>query len=193
MIAYLVFTTLYMLFTYVKLQNPESMLWWRFRVIAITGAMWLIYRMIPCRLMRLLRIAVQMMLLSWWYPDTYELNRILPNLDHFFAAKGAAALWMPAVTALLATLPQRHRQRADEPGLYVLLPSHTRGHHVLLPVPLRTVHACIVYHTQLILRLLRRLYLPACSRTTVLLPCGGARPDSTRHLPQPARLFLPAA
>lgn len=87
MIAYLVFTTLYMLFTYVKLQNPESMLWWRFRVIAITGAMWLIYRMIPCRLMRLLRIAVQMMLLSWWYPDTYELNRILPNLDHFFAAK----------------------------------------------------------------------------------------------------------
>jgi membrane-associated phospholipid phosphatase len=25
-------------------------------------------------------------LLSWWYPDTYELNRMLPNLDHHFAA-----------------------------------------------------------------------------------------------------------
>lgn len=27
-----------------------------------------------------------MALLSWWYPDTYELNRMLPNLDHHFAA-----------------------------------------------------------------------------------------------------------
>jgi membrane-associated phospholipid phosphatase len=32
-----------------------------------------------------LRIAVQMVFLSWWYPDTYELNRMLPNLDHMFA------------------------------------------------------------------------------------------------------------
>ena len=27
-----------------------------------------------------------MFLLSWWYPDTYELNRLFPNLDHHFAA-----------------------------------------------------------------------------------------------------------
>jgi len=27
-----------------------------------------------------------MALLSWWYPDTYELNRALPNLDHVFAS-----------------------------------------------------------------------------------------------------------
>ena len=26
-----------------------------------------------------------MALLAWWYPDTYELNRIFPNLDHIFA------------------------------------------------------------------------------------------------------------
>ena len=32
-----------------------------------------------------MRVVVQMALLSWWYPDTYELNRILPNLDHVFA------------------------------------------------------------------------------------------------------------
>lgn len=85
--GYLVLTTLVMLFTYVKLQNPESMLWGRFRVVAITAAMWGIYRLVPCRLTRLCRIAAQMALLSWWYPDTYELNRILPNLDHIAAAK----------------------------------------------------------------------------------------------------------
>ena len=32
-----------------------------------------------------LRVIVQMVFLSWWYPDTYELNRVLPNLDHLFA------------------------------------------------------------------------------------------------------------
>ena len=83
--GYLVLTTLFMLLTYVKLQNPESMLWGRFRVIAITAAMWGIYRLVPCRLTRLFRIVAQMALLSWWYPDTYELNRILPNLDHVIA------------------------------------------------------------------------------------------------------------
>jgi len=85
--GYLVLTTLVMLFTYVKLQNPESMLWGRFRVVAITAAMWGIYRLVSCRLTRFCRIAAQMALLSWWYPDTYELNRILPNLDHLAAAK----------------------------------------------------------------------------------------------------------
>jgi membrane-associated phospholipid phosphatase len=27
-----------------------------------------------------------MSFLGWWYPDTYELNRLLPNLDHLFAS-----------------------------------------------------------------------------------------------------------
>ena len=83
--GYLVLTTLLMLLTWVKLQNPESMLWGRFRVVAITAAMWMIYRMVPCRLTRFIRIVAQMALLSWWYPDTYEFNRMFPNLDHLVA------------------------------------------------------------------------------------------------------------
>lgn len=62
--GYLLLTTLFMLFTYVKLQNPESMLWGRFRVVAATAAMWGIYRLAPCRLTRLCRIVTQMALLS---------------------------------------------------------------------------------------------------------------------------------
>ena len=83
--GYLVLTLLLIFFTYTKMQDPEPMLWGRFRIIIMTLALWAVYRMIPCRFTRLCRIAAQLSLLSWWYPDTYLLNRIFPNLDHLFA------------------------------------------------------------------------------------------------------------
>ncbi|MBO4825673.1 MAG: phosphatase PAP2 family protein [Prevotella sp.] len=83
--AYLAVTLLMIFFAYTKLHNPESMIWGRMRVVAITASLWAVYRMVPCRLMVLARAVAQMALLSWWYPDTYELNRLLPNLDHVFA------------------------------------------------------------------------------------------------------------
>ncbi len=79
MLAYMALTIIVMLFTYTKLVNPESMIWGRIRVLVITGALWAVYRMIPCRMTKMVRVVAQMSLLAWWYPDTYELNRILPN------------------------------------------------------------------------------------------------------------------
>ena len=84
-LAYLALTLLMIFFAYTKLQNPQSMIWGRMRVVAITASLWAVYRMVPCRLTILIRVVAQMLLLSWWYPDTYELNRILPNMDHLFA------------------------------------------------------------------------------------------------------------
>lgn len=84
-LGYWVLTLLFVLFTYTKIQNPETLIWGRAKVLAVTVAMWAVYRMIPCRFTLLCRIGVQLALLSWWYPDTYELNKILPNLDHLFA------------------------------------------------------------------------------------------------------------
>ena len=83
--GYLLLTTLMVLFTYTKISHPEAMLWGRFRVVMLTLAVWLVYRLIPCRFTYLCRIGVQMLLLSWWYPDTYEFNRMFSNLDHHFA------------------------------------------------------------------------------------------------------------
>ena len=85
MLAYLAFTLLMVFFTYTKVVNPEAMIWGRVRIVVVTLAMWGVYRMVPCKLTKFARISVQMALLSWWYPDTYELNRLLPNLDHVFA------------------------------------------------------------------------------------------------------------
>ena len=82
--AYTVFTLLVALFTYTNLQNPDAMIWGRVRVVAMTAALWLAYRLVPCRLTLLARVVAQMSLLAWWYPDTYELNRMFPNLDHVF-------------------------------------------------------------------------------------------------------------
>lgn len=84
--AYLVMTLLLVLFTYTKVHNPDAMIWGRIRIAATTLLLWGVYRMLPCRLTRFVRIAVQLALLGWWYPDTYEINRMFPNLDHLFAS-----------------------------------------------------------------------------------------------------------
>ena len=83
--GYLALTLLLMLFTWTKLPDPEPMLWGRFRVAVMTAALWAVYRMVPCRLTLLCRVVLQLALLSWWYPDTFDLNRIFPNLDPVFA------------------------------------------------------------------------------------------------------------
>ena len=84
--AYLAFTLLIALFAYTKLVNPDAMIWGRMRIVAMTIALWAVYRVWPCRFTIFIRAIAQMGLLAWWYPDTYEINRIIPVLDHVFAA-----------------------------------------------------------------------------------------------------------
>ena len=85
MIIYALFTLLLMGIMFTKLQNPVSMVWLRVQTIVIVFALWGVYRMIPCRLMILVRVLAQIALLGSWYPETFEFNRMLPNLDHLFA------------------------------------------------------------------------------------------------------------
>ncbi len=84
-LAYLAFTLLFMLIVYTRLANPGAMIWGRLRVVATMVALWGVYRVIPCKVTMLARVTLQMAMLAWWYPDTYELNRALPNMDHIFA------------------------------------------------------------------------------------------------------------
>jgi len=85
MLAYAIFTLLIMALTYTKLHNPMSMLLLRFQSIMMLVALWAVYRMLPCRLTMLFRVLGQLALLGTWYPETFEFNRVLPNLDHVFA------------------------------------------------------------------------------------------------------------
>ncbi len=83
--AYLLFTLIMMACLWSRLVDVSGMLILRGGYIVATLATWALYRRFPCKWMIFVRILVQMIFLSWWYPDTYELNRALPNLDHLFA------------------------------------------------------------------------------------------------------------
>ena len=83
--SYLLLTLMLILFCYTKITDPEPMITGRLRIAATTLALWAVYRLIPCQFTRICRVIPQLLLLSWWYPDTYEINRIFPNLDHLFA------------------------------------------------------------------------------------------------------------
>lgn len=84
-ITYIAFTLLLMACWWDKQVNPAEMLWMRAKTLLWMCALWLLYRWHPCKLTRLIRVTGLMMTLSWFYPDTYEVNRVLPNLDHLFA------------------------------------------------------------------------------------------------------------
>ena len=83
--GYLLLTLLLMFFMTTKIQNPEPMFWLRFNAAMLTLALWVVYRLIPCRFTILCRILLQLILLSWWYPDTYEFNKLFTNQDPLFA------------------------------------------------------------------------------------------------------------
>ena len=86
MIAYGLLTLLLLFFMYTKIPNPGAIVLLRVQSLAIVLALWGVYRMVPCGFTQAVRVLGQIGLLSAWYPETYEFNRVLPNLDHIFAA-----------------------------------------------------------------------------------------------------------
>lgn len=85
-VAYAAVTMLIVLFCYTKLQNPDEMVWGRMRTVAVSIGLWGVYRLIPCQFTKLVRVTIQMVLLGWWYEDTYNINVLFPNLDHIVAS-----------------------------------------------------------------------------------------------------------
>ena len=68
-----------------RMDHPGIMLVERAGIVGITFALIYLYQKYPCRLSAFVRMAVQMSFLVYWYPDTFEFNRLFPNLDHLFA------------------------------------------------------------------------------------------------------------
>lgn len=85
-LLYNLFTTLLIILFYNKLDDPQEMLMGRFFILVGTFTFIYTYTKLPSRFTILLRLVTQMALLNYWYPDTFEFNRIFPNLDHVFAS-----------------------------------------------------------------------------------------------------------
>ena len=83
---YTALTTLCLLLFWGQMDHPAEMLLDRLYIVAGMVALIGIYRFYPCKLTTFLRCGYQLALLSYWYPDTYEFNRYLPNLDYVFAS-----------------------------------------------------------------------------------------------------------
>ena len=99
MVVYVVLTTVLIAITFNRLHNPVQMLSGRGQALLMTLALWGAYRLYPCRLALFARVAGQMLFLGWWYPDTFELNRIFTNLDSYFAqAEQTLFGFQPALT-----------------------------------------------------------------------------------------------
>ena len=84
-LGYLVLTLLLALFMTTKIHDIGPLIWERFRFVMMMLGLWVVYRLIPCRLTMFFRIALQLLFLGIWYPETFEFNRHFPNLDHLFA------------------------------------------------------------------------------------------------------------
>lgn len=84
-LLYNLFTTQLIIIFFNRLNDPQAMLSGRFFIAFATFAVIYVYTKFPSMATRLLRVVSQMALLSYWYPDTFEFNRIFPNLDYLFA------------------------------------------------------------------------------------------------------------
>lgn len=84
-LAYGLLTTLLIIILYNRMDHPGTMLLERAGIVAVTGVLMLVYQRYACKLTGFLRTVFQLALLAYWYPDTYEFNRLFPNLDHLFA------------------------------------------------------------------------------------------------------------
>ncbi len=68
-----------------QLVNPYYMIEVRFMLVGGTALLMWLYWIYPCKLTTFFRVAMQFFMLIFWYSETYEFNRVFPNLDYFFA------------------------------------------------------------------------------------------------------------
>ena len=85
-LIYNALTTIMVLILWPRMDHPGTMLLERAGIVVITFALIYLYHKYPCKLSAFIRMAVQMAFLAYWYPDTFEFNRLFPNLDNFFAS-----------------------------------------------------------------------------------------------------------
>ena len=83
--AYTLLTSIAIVVLYGQMDHPMLMLLERLAIVVVTLALVVVYHKYPCKVPAFLRVGFQLALLSYWYPDTFEFNRLLPNLDHLFA------------------------------------------------------------------------------------------------------------
>ena len=98
-LIYGLLTTALIFIMFNQLHDPIQMLIGRAVIMGATLILMYLYRLAPCKATAFIRIGLQLGLLAYWYPDTFEFNRIFPNLDHIFATIEEGIFgFQPAIT-----------------------------------------------------------------------------------------------
>ena len=84
-LIYNALTSILILLLFQRMDHPGIMLLERLSIVVLTFVLIYLYQAFPCRITAFIRMIVQMSLLAYWYPDTFEFNRLFPNLDYLFA------------------------------------------------------------------------------------------------------------
>lgn len=84
-LAYALFTAIVIFFTWTNLEAPQQLMWQRLTYVSGIIALWVVYKLWPCRFVLMLRFLYLLYTLAYWYPDTYEINHQFGCLDHLFA------------------------------------------------------------------------------------------------------------
>lgn len=85
-LLYSLITAILIISLFPRMDHPVQMLLERLAIAGVTIGLMLLGNKWKSKWMVLLRVAFQMALLSYWYPDTYEFNRLFENLDPLFAS-----------------------------------------------------------------------------------------------------------
>lgn len=100
-LIYNLLTSILILFLFQRMDHPWHMLLDRAMIAGMTFLLMYLYRLAPCKFSAFVRIAIQMSLLSYWYPDTYEFNRFFPQPGSYLCFCRTVDVWLPACIAFL--------------------------------------------------------------------------------------------
>lgn len=84
--AWWTLTTIALVILWPQMPRGAEMLANRGWILLGCVAAYSLHRRRPCQLTLFVRTAIQFAWLALWYTETYDFNRLLPNLDHVFAA-----------------------------------------------------------------------------------------------------------
>lgn len=84
-LCYSALTTLLILLLWKEMSHPWEMILNRVLILGGTLAFLFLYRNLSYKGIKFARITYQMVLLNYWYPETYDFNCHFNNLDHLFA------------------------------------------------------------------------------------------------------------
>lgn len=123
-IIYAIVTTLIVLVSWSKLDNPLQQIIGR---IGIIGTMLLIIYLSDTKfgshkITTLVRVLYQVALLPFWYPEIHEFNKLFPNMDHIFANAEQLIFGMQPAVEFSRIFPRKWFSEAVYMGYFAYYP-----------------------------------------------------------------------